>query len=90
MQLRLHLAICRKIRNDRGCSHLATHPTKGKPDMNAVTYYMSKVQSKAIDVAALAESGCDAGTLSLAIADLRNAVTTLALEARATRKGVAA
>ena len=69
---------------------MATHPTKGKPDMNAVDYYMSKVQSKAIDVAALAESGCDAGTLSLAIGDLRDAVTDLAAEARATRKGVAA
>ena len=88
MQLRLHLATFRKIRNDRGCSHLATHPTKGKPDMYDVNYYMSKVQGKAIDVAALAESGCDAGTLSLAVGDLRDAVTELAAEARATRRGV--
>jgi len=56
--------------------------------MYDVNYYMSKVQSKAIDVAALAESGCDAGTLSLAVGDLRDAVTELAAEARATRRGV--
>jgi len=86
----LHLAICRKIRKDRGCSHLATHPTKGKPDMDALAYYRNKVQRKTIDVVALAESGCDAGTLSLMISDLREAVTQLAAEARATRKGVAA
>jgi hypothetical protein len=58
--------------------------------MDAATYYVSRIQNKAIDVATLAKSGCDAGTLSLAIADLRDAVTDLALAARATRKGEAA
>ncbi len=58
--------------------------------MDAATYYVSRIQSKAIDVATLSLSGCDDGTLSLAIADLRDAVTDLALAARATRKGEAA
>jgi len=57
--------------------------------MDPLTYYRNKVQRKTENVVALAESGCDAGTLSLIIADLREAVTDLAYEARATRKGVA-
>jgi len=58
--------------------------------MDPLTYYRNKVQRKTENVVALAESGCDAGTLSLIIADLREAVTDLAYEARAKRKEVAA
>jgi hypothetical protein len=47
---------------------------------------MNNVQRKAEDVAALAASGCDAGTLSLAIGDLRDLVTELAAAAREQRK----
>ena len=49
-------------------------------------HHMFAVQRKATDVAALAASGCDAGTLSLAISDLRDAVTALAAAAREQRK----
>jgi len=54
------------------------------------THMMSKVQARATDVAALAESGCDAGTLSLAISDLRDMVSEFAAAARECRKASAA
>lgn len=57
--------------------------------MNAVTFYSQKVQMQAVDIAALASSGCDASTLSLAISDLRDAVSELAAEARDCRKHMA-
>jgi hypothetical protein len=50
------------------------------------TAQMCNVQRKAEDVAALAASGCDAGTLSLAISDLRDLVNNLAAAAREQRK----
>jgi hypothetical protein len=50
------------------------------------TAQMNNVQRRAEDVAALAASGCDAGTLSLAISDLRDLVTELAAAAREQRK----
>ena len=52
-------------------------------------HHMFAVQRKATDVAALAASGCDASTLSLAISDLRDAVTELAAAAREQRKAEA-
>jgi hypothetical protein len=53
------------------------------------THLMSKVQARAIDVAALASGGCDAGTLSLAIGDLRDMVSEFAQSARDLRKEAA-
>ena len=53
------------------------------------THLMSRVQSRAIDVAALASSGCEAGTLSLAIGDLRDIVSEFAQSARDLRKEAA-
>lgn len=48
-----------------------------------------RVQTLAQDVAALAASGCDAEALSLAISDMREAVTEFAQSARAYRKEAA-
>jgi hypothetical protein len=54
------------------------------------THMMNKVQARAIDVAALADSGCDAATLSLAISDLRELVSEFAAAARDCRKATVA
>ena len=51
-------------------------------------YDLGVLQLRAIDVAALASSGCDAGTLSLAIGDLRDIVSEFAQSARDLRKAV--
>jgi len=45
-----------------------------------------RLQMKAIDVQSLADSGADSGLLSLAISDLRDAVTEFAGAARRTNK----
>jgi len=49
-------------------------------------HHMFAVQRKATYVAALAASGCNTSTLSLAVSDLRDAVTELAAAAREQRK----
>lgn len=49
-------------------------------------YAETLVQEQVIDVMALAASGCDDATLSLAISDLRSRVTEFAKASRAYRK----
>ena len=53
--------------------------------MYDVNYYMSKVQSKAIDVAALADRRYDTESLWTAIKEFRQAVSDFELAARAKR-----
>ena len=49
-------------------------------------YHHNKIYRQLIDVMTLAESGCAASVLSLAISDLRQLVSDFAFDARETRK----
>jgi len=53
--------------------------------MDTVTYQMTQVQHKAIDLAALSNSGCDHETLWRAIKEFRRATSDFELAARAKR-----